>query len=339
MLREIQSHISSQVELSPDEIAFFLDAVSSGEISDNQIASFLTGLLKKGVTANEVLAISKVMRERSVSIHPGITDDLLDTCGTGGGLSTFNISTATAIVCAAAGIPVAKHGSRSISSLCGSADVMEALGVNLTLSVPAIEQMIREVGIAFIHAPDFHPIMRRILPIERALGIKTIFYTVVGPLINPAAASRHLLGVYRPDLLELTAKVVTELRFKRAMIVYGLDGVDEISMLGKTRIYDLIQGQLSCYEIEPENFGLKRCSLRDIRSISPEGNAALINGVFQGKIKDAPRNAIVLNSAGALIVGGRASNFAEGIQLASDLIDNGSTWRKLQELIEASISL
>lgn len=338
MQREILKRLAARQELSPDEIEAFISAISRDEIGEAAIAAFLMGLLSKGVSTSETVAIARAMRTHYVPVRPHIKEDLLDTCGTGGGLSTFNISTATAIVCAAAGIPVAKHGSRSLSSPSGSADVLEALGVKIELPAQAIERMIEDIGIAFIHAPNFHPIMRRLLPVEAALGIKTIFYSLIGPLISPAQASRHLLGVYREDWQRMAAEVVRELDFTRAMVVHGLDGIDEISLLGKTRIHDLNQGDISVYEIAPEDFGLTRCRIEDIGSLGPQGNAELIRKLFTGQVKGAPCDAVILNSAGALIVGGRAADFREGVALATDLINTGAASRKLSELIEYSHS-
>jgi anthranilate phosphoribosyltransferase len=263
---------------------------------------------------------------------------MMDTCGTGGGLSTFNISTATAILAASAGIPVAKHGSRSISSLSGSADVLEALGVEINLAPAQVEKMIEEIDISFIFAPLFHPVMGKVLPPEQDLGIKTIFYTIIGPLINPARAPRHLLGVYKPELLDMVAYVAKELGYTRAFFVHGLDGLDEISLLGKTRINELKDGWVRTFEIAPEDFGMERCKLEDIKTGTPKENAETICGVFSKKIHGARRNAIVLNSAGALVVGGAADDFIQGITLAKELIDSGMAERKLKELVEMSNS-
>ena len=261
---------------------------------------------------------------------------MMDTCGTGGGLSTYNISTATALIAAAAGIPVAKHGSRSISSLSGSADVLEALGVNIELNPDQAAGLIEKINIAFIYAPLFHPVMGKVLQPEAALGIKTIFYTIIGPLINPAFAPRHLLGVYKPELLEQVATVAKEIGYTRAMFVHGLDGLDEISLLGRTRIIELKDGAFKTYEIEPEDFGFTRCSLDEIRTGTPEENAAIIRGVFDGSIRDARRNAVILNAAGALVVGDKAADFKEGIEKAAQIIDGGRAKEKLDQLVELS---
>ncbi|RVU33525.1 anthranilate phosphoribosyltransferase [Rheinheimera riviphila] len=339
MFRHLLQQLSVKAELTAAEISLLLSAIANDELNDTQLAAVLMGLLLKGVTPAETTAIVQAMRHYSVPIQPKVPEDLLDTCGTGGGLSTFNISTASAFVCAAAGIPVAKHGSRSISSLCGSADVLQALGVVLKQAPRAIEQMIEQIGIGFIHAPDFNPVMRRVLPVEASLGIKTIFYTLVGPLINPAQARRHLLGVFRQDLVEPTAYVADKLEFSRAMIVHGLDGVDELSLLGPTQILELENGQLTRYQICPEDFGLQRCKLADIGSQVPLESAELLRAIFAGKLHGPARDAVLLNSAGALMMGHRAANFAEGIQLAAQLIDEGKVTRKLRELVMMSHDL
>ncbi|MFA9215471.1 MAG: anthranilate phosphoribosyltransferase [Sphingomonadaceae bacterium] len=336
MIREILGQLAAGAELSPDAIATFLAAVEQDSVGEAQIAAFLTGLRIKGASVGETVAISRYLRARCTPVQPRVNAAILDTCGTGGGLSTVNISTASAILCAAAGIPVAKHGSRSLSSLSGSADVLEALGVSLAVPPLACARMIEEIGIAFLHAPAFHPLMRRLLPVELALGFKTIFYTLIGPLINPASARCHLLGVYRPELQTLCAEAVAQLDYERAMIVHGLDGVDEISLLGSTRIHQLEHGQWRSYDLVPEDVGLARCTLEAIRSRTPAENAAQLRAVFAGQQHGAVRDAIVLNTAGALIVGGRASSFADGIALASALLDEGAAHRKLQQLVDSS---
>jgi anthranilate phosphoribosyltransferase len=338
MYSKILGKITAHQELSEAEVFELIAAINKGTISDVQIAGFQVALLMKGATLKEIAYIAKAMRSNCVPLRPDVAEELMDTCGTGGGLSTFNISTATAVVAAAAGIPLAKHGSRSIASLSGSADVLEALGVNINLQPSAAEKMIEEIGIAFLYAPLFHPVMGKVLPPEQDLGIKTIFYSIIGPLINPASASRHLLGVYKQDLLDTVTYVAKELGYTSAMFVHGLDGLDEISLLGKTRINHLKNGQVTSMEIAPEDFGLARCSLSDIKTGTPEVNAETIRGVFSGKITGARRNAILLNSAGALVVGGKADDFRTGIDLAGELIDSGAAAKKLQALKEMSNS-
>jgi anthranilate phosphoribosyltransferase len=339
MFRQVLRQLASKKELQSEELAAVIAAIAHDELSDTQLAAFLMGLLSKGVTTAETLAIVQATRHYSVAIRPNVSEDLLDTCGTGGGLSTFNISTASAFVCAAAGIPVAKHGSRSVSSLCGSSEVLQALGVEIKQNSKALEQMIEQIGIAFIHAPDFNPMMRRLLPIETSLGIKTIFYTIVGPLINPALAKRHLLGVYRADLLETTAQVIADLGFSRAMVVHGVAGMDEISMLGETTILDVQHGQITRYTLNPEDVGLHPCQLEDIRSQLPLANAELIRDIFSSKLHGPARDAVLLNSAAGLMIGDRATNFADATQLAASLIDEGKVSLKLRELVMMSRDL
>ncbi|MDR0519488.1 MAG: anthranilate phosphoribosyltransferase [Clostridiales Family XIII bacterium] len=336
MYKNVLSKVTTHQELSQEEISKLILQINNDEVSDVQIAGFQVALLMKGASKEEMAYIARAMRENCVPLRPDVGEDLMDTCGTGGGLSTFNISTATAIVAASAGIPVAKHGSRSLASLSGSADVLEALGVNINIPKEHAEKMIEEIGIAFLYAPLFHPVMCKVLPAEADLGIKTIFYTVIGPLINPAFAPRHLLGVYRPELLETVAYVAKEIGYTNAMFVHGLDGLDEISLMGKTRIMRLINGEITSFEIAPEDFGLERCTLDQIRTQTPEGNAATVEGVFDGSIKDARKNAVILNSAGALIVGGKAEGFKAGVELARGLIESGAALKKLNELRETS---
>jgi anthranilate phosphoribosyltransferase len=338
MYKEILGKITAHEELTEKEVSTLITAINEGVVSDVQIAGFQVALLMKGASLKETAFIAKAMRDNCVPLRPKVAEPLMDTCGTGGGLSTFNISTATAIVAASAGIPLAKHGSRSIASLSGSADVLEALGVEIHLQPRDAEKMIEEIGIAFLYAPLFHPVMGKVLPPEQDLGIKTIFYSIIGPLINPAFAPKHLLGVYKPDLLDIVTYVAKELGYINAMFVHGLDGLDEISLLGKTRINHLKNGEVNTFEIAPEDFGLSRCALEDIKTGSPAVNAETINGVFSGKTAGAKRDAIILNAAGALIVGGKADDFRSGITLAGELIDSGAAAKKLLDLKEMSKS-
>lgn len=336
MIQNVLKKLTAKENLTAEEAYSLIIAIKNDELSDVQIAGFQVALLMKGPTITEITAIAQAMRDNCISISPKVSDELMDTCGTGGGLSTFNISTAVALVSAAAGIPVAKHGSRSISSLSGSADVLESLGVEINLSPGAVEKLIEEIGIAFIYAPLFHPVMHKVLPPEQALGIKTIFYTIIGPLINPARATRHLLGVYKPELLDTVSRIALSLGYKRGMFVHGLDGLDEISLLGATRINEIQNGSIITYEISPEDFGLNRCTLEDIATGTPEINAGVIRDVFSGNNKGPRRDAVIINAAGALYIGGKANSFAEGIKLAGDIIDSGAAQAKLEQLITAS---
>ena len=336
MYKEVLSKVTSHQEMTSEDISTLIAAINEDKVSDVQIAGFQVALLMKGATQSELAHFAKAMRDNCVPLKPKVTGELMDTCGTGGGLSTFNISTATSIVAAASGIPIAKHGSRSLASLSGSADVLEALGVNIQLTPEQVEKMIEEIGIAFLYAPLFHPVMCKVLPAEADLGIKTIFYTIIGPLINPAFAPRHLLGVYKPELLDTVTFVAKELGYTNAMFVHGLDGLDEISLLGKTRVNHLYHGDVKTFEIQPEDFGLQRCCLEDIKSNKPVDNAAIIQGVFDGTITDANKDAIVINAAGALVVGGKADDFKQGVQLAQNIIASGDAKKKLHELKEMS---
>jgi len=339
MYKDVLAKLTAMQELDEQEVCALVTAINDDAISDVQIAGFQVALLMKGASLQELAFLAKAMRANCVPLHPQVGREMMDTCGTGGGMSTFNISTATAILAASAGIPIAKHGSRSISSLSGSADVLEALGVVIDLAPPQVEKMIEEIGIAFIYAPLYHPVMRKVFMPEKDLGIKTIFYTIIGPLINPAFVSRHLLGVYKPELLETVTFVAKELGYTHAMFVHGLDGLDEISLLGKTRISELKNGWVRTYDIAPEDFGMERCKLEEIKTGTPTENADTIRDVFALKIKGARRDAIVLNSAGALIVGGAVEDFKQGIALANELIESGAAMKKLKDWVEMSQSL
>ena len=339
MYKDILNKLTAGIDLNEEEVREIIRDIREDNLTEGQISGFLVALVMKGTTLEETAYIAKAMRENCIPITPDVGPEMMDTCGTGGGLSTYNISTATAIIAAAAGIPVAKHGSRSISSLSGSADVLEALGVNISLTPEQAAELIEDINIAFIYAPLFHPVMGKVLAPEAALGIKTIFYTIIGPLINPAFAPRHLLGVYKPELLPQVAKVAKEIGYTRAMFVHGLDGLDEISLMGKTRILELKDGNITEYEIEPEDFGLRRCTLDEIRTGTPEENAATIRGVFSGEIRDARRDAVLLNAAGAMIIGDKAADFKEGIEKVASIIDSGLASAKLEELVARSQAL
>ena len=336
MYKQVLTRVTAGQKLSKEEIFQLVAAIRQDQVSDVQIAGFQVALLMKGTSLEELAAFAQAMRANCVPLRPAVAGELMDTCGTGGGLSTFNISTATALVAAAAGIPVAKHGSRSISSLSGSADVLEALGVNIQLTPAQAERLIQQAGIAFLYAPLFHPVMCKVLPAETELGIKTVFYTVIGPLINPAFAPRHLLGVYKPELLDTVTYVARQLGYTRGMFVHGLDGLDEISLLGPTRINDLRDGRVDTYEITPEQLGLRRCTLAEIETGTPQENADSIRGVFSGRITGPRRDAILINAAGALVVGGKARDLAEGVALARQLIESGQAQQKLRQLVECS---
>jgi anthranilate phosphoribosyltransferase len=339
MIKNVLSKLTQNQNLSEQEIFDVVEGMRDDKITDVQIAGFLVGLLMKGPTVKEVAYIARAMRANCKQIHPKVKGHLTDMCGTGGGVTTFNISTANAILTAAAGIPVAKHGSRSISAASGSADALEALGVNIDLTPQQGEKLIEEIGISFLYAPNFHPVMLKVFGPENQLGIKTIFFTIIGPLINPADAKCHLLGVYRPDLVSMVADVLVELDFTHVLVVHGLDGLDEISILGRTSVAEVKKGHVEKYEIEPEDFGLSRCSLKDVAGGDPQFNAHVIRDLYAGKDEGPRRDFLLLNNGATLYVGGVASSIEDGIKKARENIASGVATRKLEEFIERSNAL
>jgi len=335
-IKPILSKLTENFDLERNEINSVIDAINGGQLSDVQIAGFLVGLLCKGPSIKEVAYIAQAMRRNCIPIKVSTGSELTDTCGTGGGFTTFNVSTANAILTASAGIPVAKHGSRSISSSSGSADVLEALGVNIEQTPEQAARLIEDVGISFIYAPNFHPVMLKVFGPENQLGIKTIFFTIIGPLINPAGARNHTMGVYKPELVNMMAEVVAEMDFNHVIIAHGMDGLDEISLIGKTSLAEIRQKHIKYYEVTPEDFGLKRCALADIAGGSPEFNAQMIRNIFCGAERGPRRDFLVLNNAVTLYVSGKAPSIQEGIELSRSLLDSGAAERKLQELVEKS---
>jgi anthranilate phosphoribosyltransferase len=338
-IKPILSKLTENFDLEKNEIDSVIDAINAGQLSDVQIAGFLVGMLSKGPSIKEVAHIAQAMRRNCIPIHISLKSDLTDTCGTGGGLTTFNVSTANAIVTAAAGVPVAKHGSRSIASPSGSADVLEALGVSIDQTPEQAARLIEDIGISFIYAPNFHPVMLKVFGPENQLGIKTIFFTIIGPLINPLGARNHTIGVYKPELVNMMASVVAEMDFNHVIVAHGLDSLDEISLIGKTSIAEIKQKRITYYEVTPEDFGLKRCTIADIAGGSPEFNAQVIRDIFAGKERGPRRDFLVLNNGAALYVSGKASSIQEGMDLSRSLLDSGAAQRKLQELVEKSNAL
>jgi anthranilate phosphoribosyltransferase len=335
---EILYKLNAKEDLTAGEAYDMITAIHQDEMNAVQIMSFQVALLMKGPTLTEISSIARAMRDYCIPVAPKVDTELMDTCGTGGGISTFNISTAVAFVAAAAGIKVAKTGSKSNMNHSGSADVLEALGVQINQNARSVEKMIEEIGIAFLYAPLFHPVMEKMLQPEQEIGIKTIFYTIIGPLINPAGATRHVMGVYKPELLPIVTQVAESLNYSRALFVHGEDGMDEISLLGKTIINELRNGIITSYELIPEDLDLRRCRPNDIITGTPEANAIMIKDVFSGKEKGPRRQAVILNAAGALMIGDQADSLKEGVKLAQEIIDSGKAQDKLNELIEASHS-
>jgi len=322
--------------LNDGEVTEFVEDMRDDAITDVQIAGFLVALVAKGPTVGEVAAIARAMRANCVQISPRVSGNLTDMCGTGGGLTTFNVSSANAILTAAAGVPVAKHGSRSISASSGSADALEALGIRVELHPEEGRQLIEQIGISFLYAPSFHPLMLKVFFPEQALGIKTIFFTIIGPLINPAGAPHHLMGVYRPDYVDLVADAVAQLDMKHVVVAHGLDGLDEISIIGPTAIAEVKGDSVARYEVTPEDFGLRRATFEDVKGGDPAYNATVIRDIFEGRDQGPRRDFVVLNNAFALYVAGAASSPEEGLRMAQANIDSGAASRKLAEFAEVS---
>ena len=334
MIRESIHKLIEKKDLSRQEAYDTMTEIMSGNASEPLIASFLTALRMKGEVVNEIAGCAQAMREKSTKIETKHAN-VIDTCGTGGdSLGTFNISTAAAIVACGAGAFVAKHGNRAISSRCGSADVLKALGVNIEITKEKVEQCLDDVGIAFLFAPLMHGAMKYAAPVRRELGIRTVF-NVLGPLTNPAGARRQVIGVFDGRLTELLARVLLELGTERAMVVHGVGGLDEISTLGKTMISELKDGSISSYEFHHSSVGISSGTLADVAGGDAELNASIIRNILDGK-KNSQRNITVLNAGAAIYISGKAPTLLDGIKLAEESIDSQKAKKKLQELIDAT---
>ena len=331
-LTETLQMLTDRRELTHENISFFIDQLTAGRLTHSQIAAFLIGLRTKGETVAEIAEIARRLRDKSHRIHPNVRV-LVDTCGTGGdGTHTFNISTTSAFVVAGAGVPVAKHGNRSVSSRCGSADVLERLGVNLQLSPKEVERSIERIGIGFLFAPAFHPAMKYALAPRKELGIRTVF-NILGPLLNPAGATHQVVGVYDPRLTETLALVLSQLGVTAGLVVHG-SGLDEITLTGATQITEFCSGSLKTYEIVPEDFGLRRVGRQALCSRSPEEGARILQQVLEGK-RGPHRDVVLLNAGAAIYVSGRAAMLAQGVALAAEAIDSGAARAKLHALVAA----
>jgi anthranilate phosphoribosyltransferase len=323
--------------LSRQDARSIMAEILAGKCTDAQIAAFLVALHMKGETVEEIVGFAEAIRaaatpltlsNSSVDVSGTGREALVDTSGTGGDASgTFNISTATALVVAGAGVRVAKHGNRSVTSKCGSADVMEALGVKIDLPATRLAACLAEVGIAFLYAPAMHSAMKHVQTARRELRLRTVF-NLLGPLTNPAHASAQVVGVYSVDLVEKLAEVLSMLGLRRAMVVHGLDGLDEITITGPTRVAEVNNGSVRTYEVTPEEFGMKRASLEDIAGGDAAANAAIIREVLSGQ-HSPKRDVVLLNAAAALVVAGRADHLAQAIPLAATSIDSGAAASKL----------
>ena len=331
-IREAIEKLVHRVNLSEAETISVMNEIMNGEATPLQVAAFLTALRMKGETVEEITGAARVMREkaRRVNVQAKI---VLDTCGTGGDQKgTFNISTTCAFVAAGAGVHVAKHGNRSVSSQSGSADVLSVLGVKVDASRERVQGCIDKIGIGFLFAPLLHEAMKYAVQPRRDIGIRTIF-NLLGPLTNPAMATHQLMGLYSGELIATIAHVLKNLGSVRAMVVHGIEGLDEISLCGPTRVAELRDGVVTEYVIEPEAVGLKACGMEDLRGGSPEESAAIVRAVLQGR-KGAMRDVVLFNSGAALYVSGAAASLEEGIRLAAESIDSGKAQSKLEALVE-----
>ena len=336
MIKEALVRIVSGDDLTADEAREVMNEIMQGQATQAQIGAFLTGLRMKGETAEEIAGCARAMRENAIEVKPK-NNVVVDTCGTGGdGSGTFNISTTVAFVAAGAGIAVAKHGNRSVSSRCGSADLLQALGVNLEIRAEQVAQCINEVGIGFLFAPMLHPAMKNALGPRQEIGLRTIF-NILGPLCNPANAKRQLLGVYNEDLTELMAEVLNALGAEHAFIVHGADGLDELSVTGTNKVSRVYDGQIETYYLDPQELGLPRAKLSDLAGGTSEENAAITRTLLKGE-RGPKRDIVLLNTAAVLIAGGKAKNLEEGLTLAAESIDSGSALRKIEQLVETSHS-
>lgn len=336
MIREAIEELVAGRSLSMDQASAVMDEIMEGQATQAQLAAFLTALRLKGETPEEIAGMATVMREKALRVE--VEGAVVDTCGTGGdGSGTFNISTAAAFVAAGAGLKVAKHGNRAASGTCGSADVLEALGVKIELGPEAVKQCIDEVGIGFMYAPTFHPAMKYAAPVRRELGIRTVF-NILGPLTNPAVARRQLLGVADPSLGEKMARVLQLMGSEHSLVVHGHDGLDELTLGDETSVWELRDGGITSYTVNPGDLGLPRVPLQALQGGTPQENAFLLRRILAAE-KGPHRYIVLLNSAAVLVVGGKAKDLKEGLDLAREVIDGSDALLKLEALVELSQAL
>jgi anthranilate phosphoribosyltransferase len=336
MFKELIEKLGRREDLTTDEAAAAMGAIMRGEAAPAQIAGLLIGLSMKGERPSELVGFARTMRAEAVSVSrpPG---EVFDTCGTGGDRSgTFNISTAAALVLAACGVRVAKHGNRSVSSQCGSADVLEALGVQVSASPSVVERCLAEVGVAFFFAPTFHPAMRHAAQARRDLGVRTAF-NLLGPLTNPAGPSRQIVGVPRPEHTELLARALLLLGAERAWVVHGADGLDELSTTGYTKVSECRDGTVQTFYVHPSEYGLPKASLATLRGGDAQLNAVMVRDVLDGKV-GPPRDVVLLNAGAALFIAGVVASVREGIARAAEAIDDGRATHVLRQLAATSQS-
>ena len=333
MIKEAISILSKNENLSEEIMEQVMDEIMTNEATDVQKAAFLMALSMKGETIGEITAAARIMRKHCERF---LNDqDVLEIVGTGGdGSNTFNISTMASIVTSAAGIPVAKHGNRAASSKCGAADVLEALGVNITIPPEKSTALLNKINICFLFAQNYHLSMKYVAPVRRELGIRTIF-NILGPLTNPAGASMQVMGVYEEALVEPLARVLSKLGVKSAMVVYGQDVLDEISMSAPTTVCEVKDGEYRSYVIEPEQFGYAKCGKEELAGGTPQENAAITKAILAGEA-GPKRNAVALNAGAGLYVAGKAASLEEGVRMAEKLIDTGAAKARLDEFIKMS---
>jgi anthranilate phosphoribosyltransferase len=337
MFKETISRMIDRKDLRPDEAESMMNAIMEGEASTAQISGFLVALRMKGETPEEIAAFARAMREHAITVKPVTGKLLVDTCGTGGdGAQTFNISTAAAFVAAGAGVPVVKHGNRGVSSRCGSADVLTALGINFYQSPERLAEIVEQVGISFFFAPNHHPAMKHVMAARQDLGCRTVF-NILGPLANPAGAQAQVLGVYSPDLTAPIAEVLRLLGLQRAMVVHG-SGLDEITTTGETMVSELDNGIIRSFTIRCETYGIQPADITDLAGGDPGYNAQIIRGIFQGE-KGAARDIVLMNAGAAIYIGGQAQDLHEGIRRAEISIDSGNATSCLNSLIDATRSV
>lgn len=332
MIKDAISKIVKNQDLSEAETIEVMNEIMTGVASPAQIGAFITALRIKGETVDEITGAARVMREKATKIDAK-GKKVVDTCGTGGDEAmTFNISTAAAFVAAGAGLTVAKHGNRSVSSRSGSADVLKALGVNIEANITKVEECLNAIGIGFLFAPMLHGAMKYAAPVRKEIGIRTIF-NILGPLTNPAGARCQIIGVYDDSLTDILGKVLANLGSEHAFVVRGEDGLDEITLTTETKVTELKSGTLRTYRIKPEDFGFKRCRPEDLKGGDPEKNAEIILGILKGK-KGPQQDIVLLNAAAAIAAGGMANSIEEGIAAARGSIDSGAALEKLNKLME-----
>lgn len=333
MIKEAIIKLTNKENLSYEEAKAVMNEIMSGEASDVQKSAYLTALTMKGETIDEITGSAEEMRNHAVQLsHEG---DVLEIVGTGGDKSdSFNISTTSSLVIASAGVPVAKHGNRAASSKSGAADVLESLGVNITISPRKSAELLQNIGICFLFAQSYHTAMKYVGSIRKELGIHTIF-NILGPLANPASANLQVMGVYDESLVEPLAKVLSNLGVKRALVVYGQDRLDEISASAETSVCEVKDGTFKSYTISPEQFGLTRCKKEELTGGTPDENAAITKAVLAGE-QGARRTAVVLNAGAGLYVVGKADSIEAGVRLAEELIDSGKAEKKLEEFVKYS---